>query len=80
MAAAVATSEPVNGLGLALVKQELECGVCLDLYERPVTLAWYLPYPTPPHPLSYLPLRGLHAPCAWVFVSVGTIGWNSAWA
>lgn len=39
MAASVATSEPVNGLGLALVKQELECGVCLDLYERPVTLA-----------------------------------------
>jgi len=24
---------------LALVKQDLECGICLDLYERPVTLA-----------------------------------------
>lgn len=40
-----ASTPEVAGLGIALVKQELECGVCLDIYERPVTLAWY----TPPH-------------------------------
>ncbi len=27
---------------LSMLRQEAECGVCLELYEKPVTLAWYV--------------------------------------